>query len=349
MFVGESFVWVVYLFQKWQQRRRRNQGITDPGADAAAGIIQPVDSSSSGESSVVDYTAKDHRVSPLPPLQGVKSLLFWIPTACDLTATTLMNVGLILTSASVYQMLRGAVVIFTGIFSYLFLHRRLRPFEWFSLVCVVLGVAVVGLSSVLFPQARPGVGPDAAAEADWHSFVGVVLVLGAQIFTATQFVVEEKILARYKVTPLKAVGLEGSFGMISVLGALPILHVLFRDQSVHFDMVQGFHDFFDHPSVWQIGICISLSIAFFNWFGLTITDTISATARSTIDTSRTLFIWMVSIYLGWEIFSWIQVWGFAIMVAGTFYFNGVMRWPFASDSEEFEEGETRPLLSSSPE
>jgi drug/metabolite transporter (DMT)-like permease len=182
-------------------------------------------------------------------------------------------------------MLRGAVVIFTGIFSYLFLHRRLRPFEWFSLVCVVLGVAIVGLSSVLFPQTRPGATSEDEA-LDWSSFAGVLLVLGAQIFTATQFVVEEKILSRYHVTPLKAVGLEGSFGMVSVLGALPILHVLFRDQSTYFDMVQGFHDFFDHPGVWQTGIAISLSIAFFNWFGLSITHTVSATARSTIDASR---------------------------------------------------------------
>lgn len=197
-----------------------------------------------------------------------------------------MNVGLILTSASIYQMLRGAVVIFTGIFSYLFLHKRLRTYEWFSLICVVLGVAIVGLSSVLFPQTRPGATAVTTADADWLSFVGVLLVLGAQVFTATQFVVEEKILAHYQVTPLKAVGLEGSFGLVSVLGALPLLHLLFRDRSLYFDMVQGYHDFFDHPGVWQTGIAISFSIAFFNWFGLSITNTISATARSTIDTSR---------------------------------------------------------------
>lgn len=201
-----------------------------------------------------------------------------------------MNVGLLLTSASIYQMLRGAVVIFTGIFSYIFLKRKLRVYEWFSLFMVVLGVGIVGLSSVLIPQKRPSMTESGEIvtedDFDWHSFIGVVLVLGAQIFTATQFVVEEKILAHYQVTPLKAVGLEGSFGVISVITALPILHVFFHNKSIFFNMYQGFHDFFDHPGVWQTGIAISLSIAFFNWFGLTITNTISATARSTIDTSR---------------------------------------------------------------
>lgn len=57
---------------------------------------------------------------------------------------------------------------------------------------------------------------------------------------------------------------------------------------------------------------------------------------------RTLFIWMVSIYLGWEQFSWIQVIGFIVMVTGTFYFNGVLKWPFVT--EEVEESERAPLL-----
>ena len=57
---------------------------------------------------------------------------------------------------------------------------------------------------------------------------------------------------------------------------------------------------------------------------------------------RTLFIWMVSLYLGWEQFSWIQVVGFVVMVTGTFLFNGVIRWPFKSDEEE-----RAPLLQSS--
>src|SRR5437764_14371224 len=62
-----------------------------------------------------------------------------------------MNVGLIYTTASVYQMLRGAVVLFTGSFSVLFLRRRLYAYHWFSLFPVVLGVVIVGLSSIFFP------------------------------------------------------------------------------------------------------------------------------------------------------------------------------------------------------
>jgi hypothetical protein len=56
---------------------------------------------------------------------------------------------------------------------------------------------------------------------------------------------------------------------------------------------------------------------------------------------RTLFIWMVSLYLGWERFSWVQVIGFVVMVLGTFIFNDVIKPPFFNG----EEGpETSPLL-----
>ncbi|KAI8996968.1 hypothetical protein BDB01DRAFT_769322 [Pilobolus umbonatus] len=335
MFVGEFAVWSVYLYQRWQNRQDRYQALSyvaPPSAvdqmDAAT-IVDEIDQQ-------VENVNKD-----LPELKGIKSLLFWIPTLCDLTATTIMNIGLILTAASVYQMLRGAVVIFTGIFSYLFLNRRLRMYEWFSLFLVVTGVAIVGLSSILFPQKKPSANLIEAT--DYSGLIGIFLVLGAQLFTASQFVIEEKIMLRYKVTALKAVGLEGSFGLISVLAAMPILHVFFARHNPAFDIVQGYHDFFDNSAVWKTGLAISCSIAFFNWFGLSITSTVSATSRSTIDACRTLFIWMVSLYLGWEQFSWIQVIGFVVMVAGTFYFNGVLKWPFVVE-EAAEVNERDPLL-----
>lgn len=65
----------------------------------------------------------------------------------------------------------------------------------------------------------------------------------------------------------------------------------------------------------------------FNFFGLSVTRSISATARSTIDTCRTLFIWLVSLGLGWETFKWLQIVGFVLLVYGTAIFNDIVRPP----------------------
>ncbi|TDZ66176.1 Solute carrier family 35 member F6 [Colletotrichum sidae] len=70
-----------------------------------------------------------------------------------------------------------------------------------------------------------------------------------------------------------------------------------------------------------------ISIGGFNFFGLSVTRSVSATSRSTIDTCRTLFIWIVSLGLHWETFKWLQVVGFALLVYFTFLFNGIVQPP----------------------
>jgi hypothetical protein len=79
----------------------------------------------------------------------------------------------------------------------------------------------------------------------------------------------------------------------------------------------------------------------FNFFGLSVTRTVSATSRSTIDTCRTLFIWIVSLGLRWESFKWLQVVGFALLVYGTFLFNDIVRPPLRAclDREDGDEEE----------
>jgi hypothetical protein len=42
---------------------------------------------------------------------------------------------------------------------------------------------------------------------------------------------------------------------------------------------------------------------------------------------RTLFIWIVSLGLGWETFKYLQVLGFIVLIYGTFLFNNVVKAP----------------------
>lgn len=54
-----------------------------------------------------------------------------------------------MTSASSFQMLRGAVIIFTGLLSVAFLGRRLAPSQWLGMVITILGLVIVGLADFL--------------------------------------------------------------------------------------------------------------------------------------------------------------------------------------------------------
>ncbi|KZT28535.1 hypothetical protein NEOLEDRAFT_1129354 [Neolentinus lepideus HHB14362 ss-1] len=299
--------------------------------------------------------------APVHPLSGFSFLLFWLPAACDLTGTTLMNVGLLYTPVSIYQMTRGALVLFVGVLSVVFLRRRLFVYQWLSLVMVMIGVSLVGLAGSLVKDAireNPDLlTRDADASAPSPEpiskpepttvFVGVLFILFAQIFTATQYVVEEKIMGHYTVPPLLAVGYEGFFGFLSIMILLPIIS-LFRATSPPptllssrsfaespyarwFDLAQGWHEIISTPTVLYSSLAIALSIAFFNFFGLSVTRHVSATVRSLTDTCRTLCIWIVSLGLGWEKLVWpvslLQVLGFGLLVYGTFMFNSIVSPP----------------------
>ncbi|KAH6932800.1 hypothetical protein HPB50_009597 [Hyalomma asiaticum] len=167
--------------------------------------------------------AKAGEAVELPPSvtgsRDFNPLIFLPPAMCDLVGTSIMYIGLNLTYASSFQMLRGAVIIFTGLLSVAFLGRRLRTYEWIGILTVMCGLVVVGLSDILFPDSHATKGPNSIITGD-------LLIVLAQVITASQMVIEEKFVTKYKVAPLQAVGWEGSPTVNTVLceiGALTAL------------------------------------------------------------------------------------------------------------------------------
>ena len=181
-------------------------------------------------------------------------------------------------------MTRGALVLWVGIFSVLFLKRKLYLYQWLSLVTVMIGVSIVGLSGSLIKNATSADdvlnllsinGPDASVRV----LVGVLFILFAQLFTATQFVLEEKVMGQYSVEPLVAVGLEGAFGLVSVLAVMPVLWTM-RDVSTWFDLVRGWRQMTGNTNVLVSSVIIAFSIGFFNFFGLSVTRSVSGRPAS---------------------------------------------------------------------
>lgn len=288
------------------------------------------------------------------PLTGWRVILLALPAVCDIAGTTLMNIGLLFVAASIYQMTRGMLVLFVALFSVLFLRRRLAGFKWLALVIVVAGVAVVGLAGAIEQKEAklPGTDSDAHRPARYimrraataattmlistptpplQTIIGICLIALAQIFTATQFVVEESIMERYSLTPLVVVAWEGTFGLLFTLIGMLVAHLVYgrtpAGRGGYFDAVAGWEQIVSHRAIAVTSVLIMVSIGNFNLFGLSVTRSVSATSRSTIDTCRTLFIWVISLGLGWESFKWLQVLGFAALVYGTFLFNDIVRPP----------------------
>jgi len=47
-----------------------------------------------------------------------------------------------------------------------------------------------------------------------------------------------------------------------------------------------------------------------------------------MDVARTLIIWAFELAIGWQKFSWLQLSGFVVMVAGNFIYNEILELKF---------------------
>ena len=84
----------------------------------------------------------------------------------------------------------------------------------------------------------------------------------------------------------------------------------------------------DNGAIIWLSFGMMLSIACFNVCGITTTKVASAAQRATIDTSRTLIIWIMSCLLGLEPFNWQAIFGFILLVFGTLVYNEILILPF---------------------
>ena len=67
-----------------------------------------------------------------------------------------------------------------------------------------------------------------------------------------------------------------------------------------------------------------ISIAFFNFAGISVTKEMSATTRMVLDSVRTLVIWGVSLLLRWQDFYYLQLIGFAVLLTGMCIYNDIV-------------------------
>jgi drug/metabolite transporter (DMT)-like permease len=83
-------------------------------------------------------------------------------------------------------MLRGSVIVFTSIFSVVFLGRKLHRYHWVGIVLVVSGTAVVGAQSRL--PSMNGCVQEASSGSTTASnaLIGNILVIVAQLIVAVQ-------------------------------------------------------------------------------------------------------------------------------------------------------------------
>ena len=275
---------------------------------------------------------------------------FLFPAVFDILGSTISSISLTFLPSSIYQMLRGAVIIFTCSSSIIFLKNKYYRHHFFGIFVVIIGLVIVGLKAVLEGDSNTGENPG----------FGIFLCVLSQAFSSGLLVTEEKLLKGYETPPLKAVGLEGMWGVICYIFLLIIFYfirceswpdflkegVCIRDQDNNYRFENAI---FAVKQIWESGLLKAylslyiLSIAFFNFSGLTISKNVSSTARTIVDTLRTIVIWLFFLIMPFlpeetkETFSWLQLLGFFILILGSLIYNEILVIPFCGCEKNTKE------------
>merc|ERR1719369_2411366 len=165
-------------------------------------------------------------------------------------------------------------------------------------------------------------------------FVGDLLIFCSQIIVASQMVYEEKFVSKYNVPALQAVGWEGTFGFTTLAILLVPFSFIYvgpqfgnNPRHVLEDAYDGVYQLAHNPLLALAFSGTVISIAFFNFAGISVTKELSATTRMVLDSVRTLVIWMASIGVGWQQFFALQLAGFCILVTGMCLYNDIIILP----------------------
>ena len=181
MFLGEALCFVAYEVIYFFNKKKLSDGES---------LV-----STPGEINVVALISGNRNFNPF---------IFLPASLCDMCATSLAYTGLTLTFASSFQMLNGAIMIFTGLLSVAFLGNKLQPHKWIGISMVVAGLSVVGFCDFYYGSG--------SATTDTNGIIaGDLLILCALIISSAQLVYEEKFVNKHNIPALKAVGWEGEY------------------------------------------------------------------------------------------------------------------------------------------
>jgi len=277
----------------------------------------------------VQWLLKEYKVEEKwsgPPTWKL-CLYIMIPALLDLLATTLSGIGLLWVDASVYQMLKGSIMVFSVILSICCLGKKLKVYHWYGVVFCVIAVVLVGTATI-----------EGAHESNRTNLTlqmfGVGLIILSQFIQAMQIVFEEMMLKDYRASALLIVGMEGIWGVIlmsiflTVLYYTPSLNEECKEQALcecHWNstcsewakdmesferstscQVQSLYHEDTLESLTMIKNSIDLigllctylfSILFYNISGLNVMKNLSAIHLSILQATRTLCIWLVDIII----------------------------------------------------
>lgn len=359
MFLAEGvFLFIyfgMYKFEKWRKKRVKKEKIDDDLIEGASSTtLGPLNGNNHQSNNLISSNTEVHSETPSNNNDEDKDSIrlrefnsnvivntirlfpmFLLLAFCDLTGGTMATISLLYVPSSVYQLFRGTVVVFTGIFSIWILKRKLKINNWIGIGLVFFGLICVGLSGLLNNFFVEG-GGDTTSSGAGYFVVGVVLLLVGDIIMSIQGILEEKYLKDVDLHPFVMVGFEGIFGFLMCLTVIfPIINsIKGTDCSMYENVFDGLVMMGQSGLITMWMVLQFITISLYNVLCLTIAKYLSAIHRTLFDAIRTIFVWGSMVIINWragdpygekiELFTWVELIGFVFVVLGMFIYNGVL-------------------------
>lgn len=332
MFQGMSLVMLLHFGLEFRNKLKRN--------------------SMSADYAMLD---KDGALAAPPPATPLKSyLIVAVPATLDLFGTTCTYVGLFYNSPSVWQMFRGAMVIFATLFSVIGLKRPFSQLKAFGIFIVTVALTLVGTSNMLSDSS------DQEADFDLRLF-GMGMILLGMFLQGGQVVVEELLMKDLQAPPMLVVGMEGVWGCIIMLvvvfpivGRIPGSDYGGVQESLANDAYMVEHS----PELQRVIGIYLVSVLTFNIAGMMVTYQLSAVHRTLLEASRTAVIWAIDLYFyyyvpsmhsfgeAWNKWSYLQLVGFVLLVLGQATYGELIRWGGFFKPSRGPQAHASPLMAS---
>lgn len=247
-------------------------------------------------------------------------LWFSIPALFDVVSSTMMYIGLTSVNASVMQIIGCTILVWVALFSYVYLGRRYKTYQYAGLIILFVGVGVVSCNSILNSDSKGENKPS-----------GVIMLVLSMIFAAIMMITEEKLLSKFYAHPLQIVGIEGTTGLLIYTIGMIVMYFIPCDKNPGScpygrleDAPRALKEMATYGLLmfWVIVTIISLGI--FNFLGVSLTKYASATHRGAVNAVRPFVVWIVCLIIQWENFSWLQLCGYFVTVYGMILYYGII-------------------------
>ncbi|KAL7713176.1 EamA domain-containing protein [Entamoeba marina] len=244
------------------------------------------------------------------------------PSLLGFSGTYLQNVGLVYIHGSVFQMLRGSVIIFIALLQVFFKKEKIETISNYWL----------GSSSFAIPSNKQPGGNTHYI----HKVLGIGAIIIAQLLNAYSGIVEETLSQDVEIPPSLVVAVEGWFGVIFSVGTMIFVQIapIPGNNILKENTAETFLMLLRSPTLYALVNVYSLVVLFFNLTGMTITSQVSALTRNVIDPLRMAISWATLI----------QIIGFIVLTIGFFIYAGIIPLPTLNPSKVKIDDSAIPIL-----